>query len=228
MPIITYLIIAITVLISIQANNDRMLYSRLVFYPYAINKDRQWYRFFTHAFIHSSDPSIFVIHLAGNMYTLYLFGARVQILQGVHGLEGMFIYLFGGVKGRFFYVLLYAGAIMLSSFPSFEKHKHNPHYAAVGASGAVSAIVFAYILINPTGGLGLLFLPFYIPAFLFGLLYLLYSWYMAKRGRDNIGHDAHYWGSVFGFVFTVALKFQLLALFLEQVRDYIGRFTGHS
>lgn len=208
--VITYIIIGITLVISYLAFNDTALFHRYLFNPYIINHQRQWYRFFSHAFIHAN-----YLHLLFNIYTLYLFG---QIMEPV------FRELFGAAKGTFYYALLYVGAIMISSFPSFEKHKENMHYNAVGASGAVSAVVFAYILINPAGGIGFLFLPFYIPCFLFGALYLIYSWQMAKRGADNIGHDAHFWGAVFGIIFTVALKFQLLGLFVEQVKDYFNSF----
>ena len=92
----------------------------------------------------------------------------------------------------------------------------------MGASGAVSAVVFASILISPLTGIRFIFIPFDIPAFIFGVLYLIYSAYMAKRGTDNIGHDAHFWGAVYGLLFTILLKPSLAASFVHQITAYIG------
>jgi membrane associated rhomboid family serine protease len=111
---------------------------------------------------------------------------------------------------------------LLSSTPSYAKHKSNKFYHAVGASGAVSAVVFASILISPLTGIRFIFIPFDIPAFIFGGLYLIFSAYMAKKGNDNIGHDAHFWGAVFGFVFTLILKPSLGSLFIEQIAAFAG------
>ncbi|MFI5142079.1 MAG: rhomboid family intramembrane serine protease [Bacteroidia bacterium] len=107
--------------------------------------------------------------------------------------------------------------MFFSSLFDFIKQKDNPNYSSVGASGAVTAIVFSAILINPTMGMGILFIPFYIPAWLFGILYLWYSWYMGKRQLDNIGHNAHFWGAVFGFVFTILLKPVLFVHFYTEI-----------
>jgi membrane associated rhomboid family serine protease len=145
------------------------------------------------------------------MYVLYLFGETVENYFGA---------IFN-MKASLFFVLLYTGAVAFSSLPSYGKHKNHSYYNAVGASGAVSAVVFASILFDPMGGIGFLFLPgVNIPAFIFGILYLLYSWYMAKKGKDNIGHDAHFWGAVFGFVFTIILKPVLAERFIAII-------TGH-
>lgn len=214
MPVVTYIIIAITCVTSYGAFNDLGLFQRYLFSPYLINAQKQWYRFFSHAFIHAD-----FLHLAMNMYTLYLFGGSKGSINGV---EITFEFLFGHAKGLFYYILLYVGGIMISSYPSFEKHKHNVQYSAVGASGAVSAVVFASILMYPTMTLRFFFLPIDIPAFVLGILYLVYSWYMARRGTDNIGHDAHFWGAVFGVVFTAAIKYQLLFSFVAQMKDYFG------
>ena len=111
---------------------------------------------------------------------------------------------------------------MLSVLPSFGKHKDDPAYNAVGASGAVSAVVFASILFVPLGKIYLFFVPIGIPAFIFGGLYLIYSAYMAKRAKDNIGHDAHFWGALFGIVFTIALKPKIFLYFIDQIARFIG------
>ena len=112
----------------------------------------------------------------------------------------------------------------MSSYYSFEKHKEDMYYNALGASGAVCAILFAYIIINPMSSIFLMFIPIGIPGFLFGILYLVLSSYLAKRGQDNIGHDAHFWGGVYGVVFTIAIHFQFLGLFVDQVKFYLHSY----
>ena len=152
------------------------------------------------------------MHLFINMFVLYSFG-KVVI--------DYYVAIFG-LKGYYYFVLLYIGAIMLSVLPSFGKHKNDPGYNAVGASGAVSAVVFASILFVSLGKIYLFFIPIGIPAFIFGGLYLYYSAYMAKRGGDNIGHDAHFWGALFGIVYTIALKPKIFLYFIDQIGGFLG------
>ena len=102
-------------------------------------------------------------------------------------------------------MLLYLGGILFSTLIDFKKHKNDPYYNAVGASGAVSAVVFASILLYPEGRLMVFPLPFAFPSWIFGALYLIYSAYMGKKGADNIGHNAHFWGAIFGLVFILIL-----------------------
>lgn len=200
-------IIAITVVISIIALYNADLFYRMKFNPFLVLHSKQWYRFFTHAFVHAG-----WMHLLFNMWVLYLFGEIV-----IDGYYSLF-----GIKGYYFFVLLYVGAIMISSLPSFGKHKNDPYYSAVGASGAVSAVLFASILFYPTGKIMIFPIPIGIPAFIFGILYLIYSAYMGKRGGDNIGHDAHFWGALFGVLFTIAIEPGIALYFFEQVRLYIS------
>lgn len=200
---ITYFIIALTSLFSILAFQNREIFHKNIFNPYIIKRNNQWHRFITHALLHA-DWS----HLLMNMFVLYSFG---RILENYY-----FEMLFGSLSG-IFYTLLYVGAIIVSSIPSYEKHKNDSYYSSVGASGAVSAVVFSGILIAPTQKIIFLLLPFPIPAVVFGVLYLIYSWYMSKKEADNIGHDAHFWGAVFGIVFTIALKPALIGAFLNQI-----------
>ena len=209
MPVITYAIIALTCITSLLAFQNSSLKSNSLFIPYIIKRNnKEWHRFFTHALVHADS-----MHLIFNMLSLYWFGQVTELA---------FYELFGHGKGMLFYVLLYVGGVVLSSFPSFEKHKDDSYYGALGASGAVSSVVFSAILIFPTMGMGLLFLPIRMPAFVFGLIYLTASSYLAKHGRDNIGHSAHFWGGVFGIVFTLALKFHLGSDFIQQVKEYIN------
>ena len=119
--------------------------------------------------------------------------------------------------------LLYIGGVVLSSTPSYAKYKSDQFYRAVGASGAVSAVVFASILIQPLSPIRFAFLPIDIPAFIFGAMYLGYSAYMSRKGTDNIGHDAHFWGAVFGIVFTGILKPALFTGFIDQIGNFFRK-----
>lgn len=197
----TLIIIIITAVVSILAFNNRDMFERMKFNAYQVYHSKEYYRFLSYGFIHAD-----WIHLLINMFVLYSFGRIVQT-----DLAG----LFGESRGLFYYFLLYAGALVLSSTPSFGKHKDNIYYNAVGASGAVSAVVFASILLRPDSSIAFIFLPIPIPSPVFGILYLIYSAYMARRGRDNIGHDAHFWGALFGFVFPVILNPELFPRFFE-------------
>jgi membrane associated rhomboid family serine protease len=200
---ITISIIIACVVCSLIAFNNTAVFNKYLFSPYATYHYKQYYRLFSHAFLHGD-----YMHLAFNMYALYLFG---QVLE-----EQYFPALFQK-KAIFYYILLYAGGILFSSVFDLFKQKDNPNYSSIGASGAVTAIVFSAILINPGMGMGIMFIPVFIPAWLFGMLYLFYSWYMGKRQLDNIGHNAHFWGAVFGFVFTILLKPALLPRFFTEI-----------
>ena len=200
---ITNSLILVSVVVSILAFQNRELFVKLLFSPYITRANKEWHRFFTHAFVHADWP-----HLLVNMYVLYSFGTA---------LENYYFSALFDSKAKFYFILLYVGGILASSYPSFEKHKNDTGYSSVGASGAVSAIVFSFILINPAQEMGLLLLPFRVPGFLFGILYLFYSWYMAKKQVDNIGHDAHFWGAVFGVAFTALLKPALITTFFERI-----------
>jgi membrane associated rhomboid family serine protease len=200
---ITTIIIIACVAFSLLAFNNRNIFIRFLFSPYATIHYKQYYRLFTHAFLHGD-----YMHLAFNMYALYLFGQALE--------EQYFRVLFGQ-KASFYFILLYVGGIFFSTLYDLMKQKDNPNYSSVGASGAVTAVVFSAILINPSMGMGIIFIPVFIPAWLFGMLYLFYSWYMGKKQIDNIGHNAHFWGAVFGFVFTVLLKPSLLPRFFSEI-----------
>jgi membrane associated rhomboid family serine protease len=194
-------ILIITIIVSNKAFKDRILYGKLMFNAYQIQHRNEWYRFFSHGLVHGD-----VMHLGVNMFVLYMFGGYVEDVFKQH-FEN---------KGIFFFILMYVTALVVSTSASFLKHKNNPAYNAVGASGAVSAIVFSFILFNPDTLLYLFFvLP--IPGWLFGLLYLVYSHYMGKKGADNIGHEAHFWGALYGFVFPLILEPELFQRFLEKI-----------
>ncbi len=199
---ITYVIMITTVVVSVLAMENNMMKGKLMFNPYLINHNNEWYRFISNAFIHADWT-----HLAFNMFALYVFGRAVEE-------EYRFIFM---NKGGLFYVLLYIGGMVLSSLYEYERNKNNIHYNALGASGAVSSVVFAYIIISPTQKLIFLFLPVPLPAYLFGILFLAIEYYMGKKGQTNIGHNAHFWGAVHGIIFTVLLKPSLITTFFQQI-----------
>jgi len=201
---VTYILIATISLVSFASFNRKDYFNNLLFNPAIIKEKGQWYRFLTHAFVHANWE-----HLIFNMLTLFFFGVFV---------ENTFTLLFDG-KGIFIYLIEFLLACIVSSIPSYLKHKENYSYSAVGASGAVSAILFTSILFNPLNKIYIFFIPIGIPAFIFGILYLAYSAYMSKRNIDNIGHDAHFWGAVFGIVFPLVLKFELLADCINLIKN---------
>ncbi len=205
-PVITILIIAVTAIISAASFSNRDLYKRLMFNAYDIKHFRHSYRFFSYALVHAD-----WIHLLINMMVLYSFGQAVEAYYRI---------LFDA-KGILYYLLLYVGGIVLSTTPAYGKYKDDYSYSAVGASGAVSAVVFASIVFAPLNKIYLFMLPIGIPAIIFGVLYLVYSWYMAKKNVDNIGHDAHFWGAIFGFFFTIAIKPSLALHFLSSLTGFL-------
>lgn len=199
---ISLLIIIITAVISLVAFNDREIFDKLKFNAFDIKHNKQAYRFFTHAFVH-----VDWMHLLVNMYVLYTFSDVVITF---------FQYYFG-YKAGYYFVLLYIGGIIFSSLFDFFKHKENVAYSAVGASGAVASVVFASIILHPGASIYFLFIPIGIPAAIFGLIYLIYSAYMAKRGNDNIGHNAHFWGSIFGIIYTIILNPEFITRFFHEI-----------
>jgi membrane associated rhomboid family serine protease len=146
------------------------------------------------------------------MFVLYNFGENVEVY---------FKYFFGELKGIFYYLLLYLGGILFSNIISYKRHSDNPAYTAVGASGAVSAVVFSFILIAPFQML-YLFMSIPIPALLFALLYLFYEHYMDKKGNTGIAHDAHFTGALFGLFFTILLEPYLVIELLNGIKYYLN------
>ena len=201
---ITYIIIAITVFVSVTAMGNAELKNKMMFNAYMINNRKEWWRFFSHGLIHAD-----WLHLGFNMYALWIFG---KSLESAFSYDEIY-----GAKGPFFFILLYVGGLVMSSLYSYERNKNNVHYNALGASGAVSAVIFSFIILAPTARLGLMFIPIPIPAYLFGLIMLGVEHYLSKRGNTGIAHDAHFWGSVYGAVFTIALKPSLAVDFVHKI-----------
>lgn len=202
---ITLIIIIATVGVSLYANGNPELYSKFIFNPYQVIHRKEWYRIFSHALIHAQDN---IFHLFFNMYVLYSFGNMA---------ESMLSNIMGGI-GSVYYLFIYVGGVFVATIPALIKHKDNYNYNSVGASGAVSAVLFSTIAFVPlSGGIGIMLLPFSIPPIIFGVLYIAYEMYMEKRGGTNVAHDAHIWGAGFGFLFTLIFVPGAFSNFVEQL-----------
>ena len=201
---VTLIIILITVLVSILCFTGKLDINALKFNAYDVWHRKQWYRMLSYGLVHGGWG-----HLFFNMLTLYFFGDVV---------EKYFQAAFGPGTGIVLYLLLYVSAIAVSTIGDLVKYKDEPHYSAVGASGAVSAILFASILFEPKMGIYMYFIPIPIPGYIFAPLYLLYCWWAAKRNMDNIGHSAHFWGAVYGLVFPLICNPQIFTHFLNQLK----------
>lgn len=211
---ITLIIIIITCIISFTAFNNEKVFDDLIFYPPAIANQNQFYRFFTCGFIHANYG-----HLFFNMYSLYIFGEYV---------ESQFTNVFGA-SGKWLYLLMYVTSLFFCLLPTYSKNKDNYNYRSLGASGAVSAVVFAFIFLEPLRKIGIIFIPFMIPGFIFGFLYLVISSVFDKRGGGNINHSAHIYGALYGICFLIVTgsiwaRYPLLASFIRQVQSYIEGF----
>lgn len=183
---LTLIIIVLTGLISYQAMNNPAMKADLIFHPATIKGTGQYYRFLTHGFIHADTN-----HLIFNMLTLYFFGEDVEYL---------FNMAVGPILGKTAFLLFYLSAIVVSSIHSYIRYHDFPGYSALGASGAVTAIVFSAVVFGPWNWF--IFPP--VPAIVFAVVYIYYSNVMDKRGTDHIGHNAHLWGGIYGFIFTIA------------------------
>jgi membrane associated rhomboid family serine protease len=202
----TLVIILITVLVSFAAFNNNDLRSKLYFNAYLIANRRQWYRMFSHGLIHAD-----WIHLAFNMLALFSFGNIVT---------SHFTYFFGAIEGNALFLFIYVASLFLSSAFDLLKHKNNHWYNALGASGAVSAIVFASILIDPWISITIFPIPLPIPGIVFGPLFLIFSQYMSKKGGDNIGHNAHFYGALSGVVLCFLIRPAFLVEFIDKIINH--------
>ncbi|CTP83651.1 rhomboid family intramembrane serine protease [Xanthomonas translucens pv. arrhenatheri] len=203
MPSVTpvnLILIVLTVLLSWAAFNNRKLLDRLILWPPAIDRHKQYDRLLTHGFIHADFP-----HLLFNMVTLYFFGGPIERLM--ERLTGSLLT----------YPLFYLAALVVAILPSYLKNQKNPNYFSLGASGAVSAVLFAYILLAPWTGIYFFFIPIPIPAILYALFYVGYSIWMDRRGGDNINHSAHLAGAAFGVMFLLIMEPSVLQHFLDEL-----------
>lgn len=194
---ITLLIVAITVTISLLAFNDPRLMERLILWPPAIQRAGQYYRLISYGLIHGDG-----MHLLFNMVTLFFFG---------RAMEPVFLHYIGATG----YVLFYAGGLLVSILPSYLAQRGNAGYRSLGASGAVSAVLFAFILVQPWAMLYIFFIP--APAIVFAVIYIGWSVWAERSARDNVNHSAHLWGAAYGVLFMLVMEPRVLGLFWHQL-----------
>ena len=201
---VTIVIIVITGLISYKGFNDRSFFEKWKHYPYAEYREKDYLRLLSSGFLHGS-----WIHLLVNMYVLWGFGQTV---------EQEFVNIFGNVTGRVLFALMYLTTIVAADIPTYVKQKNNPGFGSIGASGAVSGVLFIFILFYPWAGLQFIFLPgINIPAIIIGALYLVYSHWASKNSKDMIDHDAHFFGALYGILFIVCFKPSILQHFFLEI-----------
>ena len=209
---ITLAITILTAIISFTAFSNQKITDDLIFHPPSVKNRNQWYRFLTCALIHAD-----IMHLAFNMITFYSFGNMV---------ERSFATLFPGI-GSILFIVLYIVAQIACMIPTYIKHQDDYAYRSLGASGAVSAVVFAGIILSPLDKLYLMFIPIGIPAFIFGAIFLGVSLYFDKKGGGgNFNHSAHYWGALAGIILLLIFSyvfagFDAIGNFVYQVRNFM-------
>lgn len=188
-------------IVSYFSFTNRELFEKLLFNPYVIAREKEFYRFISSAWLHAD-----MMHLFINLYVLYSFGNYLGYITKIW---------FGNI-GSFYYLFIFMGSVIIGHIPSYIKHKDYYGFSSVGASGGVSGVLFACILIDPLMELRLFFaIP--INSLIFGILYLAYTYYMSKKGQDNINHDAHLWGALGGIGLLIAIKPQVINSFIQQL-----------
>ena len=193
----TLLIIAITCVVSFLAFSNPKMLSDLILWPPAISRGKQYYRLLTYGFIHADGQ-----HLLFNMVTLFFFGRLIeQFMAGYIGTLG--------------FVAFYLSAIVVSILPTYMKNVGNPAYRSLGASGGVSAVLFAFVLLQPWTTIYVFFIP--CPAIIYAVLYIAYSIYMDRQGSDNVNHSAHLWGAAYGVLFLLAMEPRLFGTFMQAL-----------
>lgn len=205
----TILLIAITCIISIIAFKRKDIFDKLQLNPYAVYHKKEWYRVISHGFLHGDWMHLFI-----NMFVLFSFGNSVERIFKDLAEQGI-------IKSPVLsFVILYFTSMIFATVTSIKKHKDNYWYNSVGASGAVSAIVFTHIFFYPLRAIELYaIIP--IPGIILGLAYLAYSQYMIKKGGGNVNHDAHFIGAIFGFLFPILLEPKLINVFLGQLFNFL-------
>ena len=194
---LTFALIAVTVLVSWLAFSRPAFMQALVLWPPAVTRGHEYHRFVGYGLVHAD-----FMHLLMNMVTLYFFG---------RAMEGFYADYLGPLGFLGFYL----SAIVIAILPTYLRHRHDAHYRSLGASGAVSAVLFAFILLRPWETIYLYFLP--VPAILYAVAYVAYSIWMDKRGGDNINHSAHISGAIYGVLFMLLMEPRIGAYFLQRL-----------
>jgi membrane associated rhomboid family serine protease len=195
--LITLAILAVTCVVSFMALNNHRLLDDLLLWPPAIKRSREYYRLVTYGLVHADFG-----HLLFNMLTLFFFGRAMEPFYTAR-------------LGTLGFLLFYMGGLVVSILPTYLNNRDNPRYRSLGASGAVSAVLFAFVLLAPWARIYVFVLP--LPAIIYAVLYTAYSIYMDKRGQDNVNHSAHLWGAAYGVAFTLLLDARVLSHFLDAL-----------
>lgn len=209
--ILTVILIA-TIIVSLMAFNDASLKEKMLYVPYDVKHNKNYARIFGHVLIHAD-----YMHLAFNMMSLYFLGKIFIDTHGLNypGVTNTLTDVFGPVKGQMHFFIIYVLGGLFATMIPYIRHQDNPSYKSLGASGAVSAVIFAAILWNPAMELNIMFLPFGIPAVVFGPLYLVYEFYQDKRGNTGIAHDAHIGGALFGILYVLIIN-------IDKGKEFFG------
>lgn len=198
---ITYGLMIVIGLVTYIAWKQPELHSKLMLNPYQTVRRKEYWRLLTSGFVHNGP-----LHLFLNLFTLYFFGAAIERIFKVYFHE----------SGVLLYIVLFVSAIIVANLPTMFKHRNNPNYNSLGASGGVSALVLAFILFDPLRDL-CLYAILCLPGYILGAIFIVYSIIMGKRGRDNINHDAHLWGALYGVAFVLFLRPSTLQTFLDAI-----------
>jgi membrane associated rhomboid family serine protease len=188
-------IFAITIATSVWAFSNENIYANMILHPYSVSRGQRVYTVITSGLIHND-----WMHLFFNMLSYFFFAFRLEV------------YL-----GHWQFGLLYILSLILSDLPTVYKHRNDDWYHSLGASGAVSAVIFGFIMFDPLSKMMIMPIPIGIPAVLFGVLYLVYCNYASKNARDNVNHDAHMFGALSGLLITIVLNPHVVHSFLEQI-----------
>jgi membrane associated rhomboid family serine protease len=217
----TYGILIAMVGLSLMAFSNPELKRRLLFNPYMVRHHNDYLRLPGHVFIHAD-----LLHLFFNGFVFWSFGSMLELTFTQPDFFGRLLQLpfWGEANGRFYFLIIFLGGAIFAALPAMVRHANNPGYNALGASGGVSAILMAYILLFPTHSLYLMFIPIPIPAFVVGIGFLFYESYMNKRGGTGIAHDAHFWGGIFGIVFLLFLNPRFALRFISEIGDWFQSF----
>ena len=194
---VTLLLIVVTAIVSWMALHNRRVMDRLILWPPAIQRHHQYDRLVTHGFVHAD-----LSHLLFNMITLYFFGRLAE-------------QFFVPYIGQLGFALFYLSALVVAILPTYIRHRRDPSYRSLGASGAVSAVLYAFILLKPWSMIFVFFVP--LPAILYGAMYVGYSIWMDRHGDDNVNHSAHLWGAGYGMLFTLLLEPRVWPAFLQEL-----------
>jgi membrane associated rhomboid family serine protease len=193
-------IFAITLAISLLAFNSDELYDQFILHPYSVAQGKRVYTLITSGLIHKD-----LSHLFFNMFSYYFFAFELE-----------------RAIGHWQFALLYIASLILSDMPTVVKHKNDYWYHSLGASGAISAVVFSAILFSPMSSMYIMLIPIPIPAIVFGVLYLVYCAYASRRGIGNINHDAHFYGAACGIIITIGLYPMVVPSFFLILRNHLG------